>query len=301
MKEYLKKFIVYLEFEKRYSSHTLQSYNTDLLQFFNYINQFHPSLNVESINPIIIRSWMVNLLNSNEKNSTVNRKISSVRSFFKFLQKQSLVKSNPTTNLIRPKISKRLPKDIRSDKLLEFKQKFEEFISNEEDTFLNFRDYTMFCLLYATGMRRAELVALSWDDIDFHNKVITVFGKGKKVRKIPISSSLEEILNNYKSRVLNNSFSPEENKVIVLNNGRKTYPNFIYRTIKKYLNQISQSDGVGPHTLRHSFATHILNEGAELNAIKDLLGHSSLAATQVYTSSSIEKLKNIHKSFHPKS
>jgi integrase/recombinase XerC len=170
-----------------------------------------------------------------------------------------------------------------------------------EDSFDSIRDYTMFMTFYLCGIRRSELIDMTWAQIDLSLKQISVIGKGKKQRFIPIKAELIDLMHRYKNAIDNYQITNVEDRVFVLENGNNLYPNFVYRTIKNYLSEVSSQQGIGPHTLRHSFATHLLNEGAELNAIKGLLGHASLASTQVYTNNSIEKLKQIHKLAHPKS
>jgi integrase/recombinase XerC len=213
--------------------------------------------------------------------------------------KSGTIQQNPTTKIIRPKVPKRLPKDVAATKLLDIKDKLE--INLTEDNFDARRDYTMFMTFYLCGLRRSELIDMQWSQIDLAQRQISVIGKGKKQRFIPIDDQLIKLLSEYKIEVRQNEIVAENGSVFILKNGKKLYPNFVYRTIKKYLSEVTSQKGIGPHSLRHSFATHLLNEGAELNAIKGLLGHSSLASTQVYTHSSIEKLKHIHKLSHPKS
>lgn len=299
MDEVRKRFLNYIQYEKRLSSNTLIAYEQDLSQFYTFLETNFQHTDLLSVNSSMIRSWTISLIEKQDTATTVNRKISCLKSFYKFQLKSGLISQNPTSKIIRPKVPKRLPKDVSAHKLQDIKDKLE--INLSDDNFDARRDYTMFMTFYLCGLRRSELIDMQWGQIDLAQKQISVIGKGKKQRFIPIDARLIELFSEYKKEISNNEIAPEDNSVFVLANGNKLYPNFVYRTIKKYLSEVTSQKGIGPHSLRHSFATHLLNEGAELNAIKGLLGHSSLASTQVYTHSSIEKLKHIHKLSHPKS
>lgn len=299
MDEVRKRFLNYIQYEKRLSQNTLIAYESDLSQFSAFISDTFQHSDLLTVNSSMIRAWSISLIEEQDTSSTVNRKISCLKSFYKFQLKNEMIKSNPTAKIIRPKMPKRLPKDVSAGKIIEVKDQLELNIKNED--FNSVRDYTMFMTFYLCGIRRSELIEMTWSQIDFSLKQISIFGKGKKQRFIPIDSRWIELIDRYKAAILNQDIIIENDWVFVLENGKKLYPNFVYRVIKKYLTLVTSQKGIGPHTLRHSFATHLLNEGAELNAIKGLLGHSSLASTQVYTSSSIEKLKHIHKLSHPKS
>jgi integrase/recombinase XerC len=248
----------------------------------------------------MLRSWIVHLIDLQDSVSTINRKISCLKSFFKFCLKNNWVAVNPTAKLTRPKMPKRIPKQVEFTKLMDLKDFLQEQSSdNQYDTY---RDYSMFMTFYSCGLRRSELIELKWSDIDFTKKELKILGKGNKERFVPLHSEMAVILKRYQELLLQQSFEikTEPSLVYLTDSGEKMYPNFVYRKIKTYLNKVTTQTGLSPHSLRHSFATHLLNEGAELNAVKELLGHSSLAATQVYTSSSIERLKKIHEKFHPK-
>jgi integrase/recombinase XerC len=299
MDEVKKRFFNYLQYEKRMSSNTLIAYSSDLQQFSIFISDTFQTGDLLEVNSSMIRSWTISLIEQKDTATTVNRKISCLKSFYKFQLKNETIKSNPTSKIIRPKVPKRLPKDVSAPKLMDIKDKLE--LAVRDDSFDSLRDYTMFMTFYLCGIRRSELIDMTWAQIDVSLRQISVIGKGKKQRFIPIQAQLIDLFMQYKSSMDTFQISPFENRVFVLENGHKLYPNFVYRTIKNYLSEVSSQSGIGPHTLRHSFATHLLNEGAELNAIKGLLGHASLASTQVYTHSSIEKLKQIHKLAHPKS
>lgn len=299
MDDVRKRFLNYIQYEKRLSSNTLLAYEQDLNQFYSFIEANFQHTDLLTVNASMIRSWTISLIEKQDAATTVNRKISCLKSFYKFQLKNGTVALNPTSKIIRPKAPKRLPKDIAEHKLVDVKDKLE--INKADESFESHRDYAMFMTFYQCGIRRSELIEMQWDHIDFHKKEISVLGKGKKQRLVPLSKQMIQLLNEYKSAICSRDIIAENGSVFVLDNGKKLYPNFVYRTIKKYLGEVTAQKGIGPHSLRHSFATHLLNEGAELNAIKGLLGHSSLASTQVYTHNSIEKLKHIHKLSHPKS
>jgi integrase/recombinase XerC len=227
---------------------------------------------------------------------TINRKISSLRSFYKFLQREDLIGNSPMIYVKAPKIPKRLPVVITEQKM--------DILLDAQDVFSNdfqgIRDRVIIELLYGTGMRLSELVNLSDYDINVYEQQIKVLGKRNKERIIPISNSLTKLISDYQLQKLNQNFNNKSAALIVTNQGNKVYAKFIYRTVNLVLSFISTHDKKSPHILRHSFATSLLNRGADLNAIKELLGHSSLAATQVYTHNSVEKLKSIYKQAHPK-
>lgn len=299
MTDVIKQFFNYIQYEKRLSSHTVIAYQGDLNQFSEFLKHSFEEFNLLNVRSNHIRSWIIKLIEDKDASSTVNRKISCLKSFYKFLLRNELIPLNPTSKVIRPKMPQRLPKDVQQGKLMNVKDLLE--LNTSENSFSAARDYAMFMMFYLCGIRRNELIELTWDRIDFSQKQVSVFGKGKKQRFIPLKIEMVDILVAYQKVQREDIEEVEGNLVFVLDNGKKLYPNFVYRTIRNYLAVVTTQKGIGPHSLRHSFATHLLNEGAELNAIKELLGHSSLASTQVYTHNSIEKLKQIHKFSHPKS
>jgi len=290
-------FIAYLEFEKRFSVHSIKSYQVDLDQFEAYLHiSFDEVLEKSTLD--MIRSWVVTLKEKGLKMKTIHRKISSLKSFFKYLLKNEIIEANPTSLLQLPKTEKRLPEFLKENETEQLF--FEELGSDnvEELTFEESRDDLMLQLLYQTGVRLSELINIK--DVDYTNETIKVLGKRNKERLIPISEGLKmSILNYQKLRYL--EFGRETEYLLVKNDGLKCYEKFVYRKVNYYLSRVTKMKKRSPHTLRHSFATHLLNNGANLSSIKDLLGHSSLAATQVYTHNSIEKMKLIYKSAHPRS
>jgi len=293
----VKRFLSHLQYEKRYSSNTLVAYETDLSQFFGYLQKEYQTQDVKSITHFFIRSWIVALIEAKISPRSVNRKITALKSFFRFLLREKILDQNPMVKVQSPKTGKKLPVFIdekRMDALFS-EIKFEEDYSGQ-------RNRTIMELFYGTGMRLSELVNLKLSDINFSNQTIKVLGKRNKERISPVSISLTASLKNYMS--IRASFVLEKNSteaaLFLDDRCNKIYTKFVYRLVKKYLGMVTTGDKKNPHVLRHTFATHLLNNGAEINAVKELLGHSSLAATQVYTHNTIEKLKNIYKQAHPK-
>lgn len=291
---FIERFIRYLQFEKRFSPNTVIAYKKDLYQFSEFINSIEPDLLLISHQQV--RTWIVSLMDNGIEPKSINRKISSLRSFYKFLQREGLINSSPMLHVKAPKIPKRLPVVIteqKMDSLLDADNVF-------SDDFEGYRNRLILELLYGTGMRLSELVSLSNEDVNIYENQIKVLGKRNKERIIPISKDLANLIANYQVLKSNQDFNIKSSSLIVTNDGKAVYPKFIYRVVNSILSFISTQDKKSPHILRHSFATTLLNRGADLNAIKELLGHSSLAATQVYTHNSVEKLKSIYKQAHPK-
>ena len=291
---FIERFIRYLQFEKRFSPNTVTAYKNDLDQFSQFLVSFQTEL--LNVTHQHVRTWIVSLMDDGIEARTINRKISSLRSFYKFLQREDLIGNSPMIYVRAPKIPKRLPIVITEQKMDIFLDAQDVF-SND---FQGIRDRLIVELLYGTGMRLSELVNLSDHDINRYEQQIKVLGKRNKERIIPISKSLTKLIGDYQLQKLNQNFDTKSSALIVTNQGNKVYAKFIYRTVNLVLSFISTHDKKSPHILRHSFATSLLNRGADLNAIKELLGHSSLAATQVYTHNSVEKLKSIYKQAHPK-
>ncbi|MEO6136580.1 MAG: tyrosine-type recombinase/integrase [Ginsengibacter sp.] len=292
----IQNFLNYLTFQKRYSHHTIISYRTDLTSFFDFLFIEYQTNRLDEISAPIARSWLASLKSKKESSRTINRKISSLRSFFKYQLKKEEVAVNPFAAISSLKISKRLPvfieeKDIR--KLFE-EGKFPE-------TWEGKLHFLIFALLYQTGIRLSELIGLQENHIDKSSSVIKVLGKGNKERLLPVGNELLSYIDNYISEK-RKLFSEASNVFLLVNEkGKPLYPKYVYNAVRKGLSDVSTIERKSPHVMRHSFATHLTNHGAQINAIKDLLGHTSLAATQIYTHNSIEKLKEVHKQAHPKS
>ncbi len=285
-------FLAYIKFEKRFSPHTVQSYDNDLKQFALFIESMSKSFDKVSLRDV--RLWVASL---NELNaaSTVNRKLSTVKSYYKYLLKNGKVEKNPAKDIGALKTPKRTPQFVNEKELIAL---FDSL--PVADDFKSSRDLLIFDLFYATGMRKSELIALKESDFDEMSKSVKVIGKGKKERKIPIDKLVFSKIKTY-IEFRNNELPDQPFKTLLVNDsGGKLAPKSVYNIIKQFLDNCWSTEKKSPHILRHSFATHLLNKGADLNAIKELLGHSSLAATQVYTHNSIERLKEVHKQAHPK-
>ena len=288
-------FIDYLRFEKHYSQHTVRSYDNDIGQFFSFINMHKGSDKMSDINSTDVRSWMIFMLDKGYSAVTVHRKISSLRTFFRFNMRAGIIKVNPVENIVLPKRQKRLPvfvEEASLDKLLDH-YSFGEGYSGV-------RDRTIIEMLYTTGMRKAELIGLRIDDVDAGNRTVRVLGKRNKERIIPLISSFCDNLTQYID--IRNEHFPDitESWLFLTEKGNKLYDKFVYNTVKRYLDMVTTIEKRSPHVLRHTFATHMLNHGADLNSVKEILGHANLSATQVYTHNTFEKLKKVYKQAHPR-
>ena len=292
---YIHTFLDYLKYQKRYSRHTVISYENDLNSFSAFTLAQFGMGELNEIKPAFIRTWLASLKESGISSKTINRKISALKSFFKFNLKQGLISQSPMDTIISPKASKKLPQFVDKEDIntlfthVEFA---EDWNGRTEKLILQ--------ILYNTGIRKSELISLQQRHIDVVNNAIKVLGKGSKERIIPVSKEFTDILQKYISDKMLNPVISKTDLLIVNEKGNKLDPKYVYNVAKKYLSLVTTIEKKGPHIFRHSFATHLTNNGADLNAVKELLGHSSLAATQVYTHNSIEKLKNIYTSAHPK-
>ncbi|MBK9732307.1 MAG: tyrosine-type recombinase/integrase [Chitinophagaceae bacterium] len=291
----LRSFLQYLQYEKRYSKLTIVAYENDLMQFSLFLKRNYELENILSAQHVFIRSWLVSLMESGTGPRSINRKLSALKTFFKFNLKNGAIDHNPMTKVIAPKIPKRLPVFINSKQTDLLWQHFDF-----GEDFPGLRNRIIFELFYATGMRRAELLQLTDQSVDFFNLTIKVLGKGNKERIIPFNPQLKEPVREYisiRNKTFNSAVFPS---LIVSDSGLPMNPRKIYSIVHDVLRQVTTVDKKSPHVLRHTFATQLLNNGAEINAIKELLGHSSLAATQVYTHNTIDKLKDIYRKAHPK-
>lgn len=298
----LERFIQYLRYEKRFSPHTVSAYHKDLNQFSIFLCDFEADF--LSASPSLMRGWMIQLMDDSLTSKSVNRKVSCLKSFYKFLKKEGEIQHDYSTALKAPKIVKRLPlvlEDASVEKLLNNELVVEPSGENVfSDDFAGLRDKLIIEILYGTGIRLAELVNLKESDIDMYDKTIRVLGKRNKQRIVPLNLTLHNLIKEYVCLKKSAIFDNISDNLIVVDNGKSVYPKFVYRIVKKYLSYITTQSKRSPHVLRHSFATSLLNRGADLNAIKELLGHSSLAATQIYTQNSVERLKSVYKQAHPK-
>ena len=290
-------FIEHLKYEKRSSAHTVAAYESDLHQFAEYMEGKLEIKELETVGATEIRTWILTLLEDGHLTPrSVNRKLSALRDFYRFELKAGHVKHNPMEGIQGPKFRNRLPE------YLEIKD-MERLFSPEmfEDSFEGWRDQTILELFYATGMRLSELLNIKRLDLDFYENSVKVLGKRNKERIIPFGKRMRELLTKYLEYYVKNIAPENENfYIFVAANGRQLYPKAVYRIVRKYLDMVTTIDKRSPHVIRHTFATHMLNRGADLNAIKEILGHSSLAATQVYTHNSMEQLKSIYKQAHPR-
>lgn len=288
-------FLRYLAYERRYSAHTLTAYQADLAQFELYLQTTFSLQDTATATHLNIRSWVLSLVEGGMSARSVNRKLASLRSYYKFLLKREAIQQDPTLKVRAPKVQKGLPhfvQEAEMDRLLDG--------IPFPDTFDGWRDRLVLELLYGTGIRLSELLKLRIQNVDLHEGVIKVLGKRNKERVIPMARPLQELVRKYLGSRLQ-AFAGEENAYLLLTDkGEQAYPMFVYRLVRKYLGTFTTSEKQSPHVLRHTFATHLLNRGADLNAVKDLLGHSSLAATQVYTHNSMEKLRKVFEQAHPK-
>lgn len=292
---HLQSFIDYLKFEKRYSVNTIVSYETDLAAFFTYLHHTFGSLGLHEINHSFIRSWLASLKENELSSRSINRKISSIRSFFKYHLKRGAITVLPTSNLVSPKISRRLPVFIKEDETSHLLKSLHT--STESWKSLNAK--MLIVLFYATGMRLSELINLKEKQLDASRLQVRVLGKGNKERLIPVSKEVFEDIQAYQA-LKKKEFAIQDENLLVTEKGKKMYAKYAYLLVNEALKGAGTLDKKSPHVLRHTFATHLMNNGADLNAVKELLGHASLAATQVYTHNTIDKLKDVYKKAHPK-
>ena len=284
------KFINYLSSEKRFSVHTITSYSNDINQFFLFLSEeYKITSELSEVNFQIVRSWIASLLEQGVTPRSVNRKISTLKTFFKFLIREGVIQESPMLKVVAPKSKKRLPLFVEEDQI-------ESLLNGVEfdDGFIGERDKLIIELFYVTGIRLSELINIKISDINFDNNLVKVLGKRNKERLIPLSTrivkELQFFIEKYKI----------DNYLFTNLGGTKVYTKLVYRIVNKYIGKISSINKKSPHILRHTFATHMLNHGADINAIKELLGHANLSATQVYTHNTIEKLKSVYKQAHPR-
>ncbi|NDV95382.1 tyrosine recombinase XerC [Dysgonomonas sp. 521] len=288
------KYIKYLRYEKNYSLHTEISYSEDLRQFTNFLAEHFPDVDIKSVDNDIVRMWIVSLMENEISARSVNRKLSALKSFYKYLLRIGEMQVNPVRKINGPKIKKPIPafvNDSDMDKVLDE--------DDYGDTFEPLRDRIMIELFYVTGIRRAELIGLRDADVDFSAETIQVTGKRNKQRLIPFSDNMKQDLGKYIS-MRNKEVGNQSGYLFVKNDGEPLYPMLVHRIVTARLGQVPTLSKTSPHVLRHSFATGMLNNGADINAVKELLGHSSLAATEIYTHTSFEELKKIYNKAHPR-
>lgn len=288
-----KSFLHYIQYEKRFSPHTLTAYRKDLEQFLEYLEQVCGLRSVEEVTHMHIRGWLVHLISQGRSPRTANRKLSTLKAYFRFLVRRHQLPADPTAKVSAPRAGKRLPGSIRKSEITRLfsLELFDEGYEGQ-------RDRMLLELLYSTGMRRSEAIGLRVEDFDPGRLLILVRGKGGKERLIPVSRQLAAQLEAYLQQ--RGREFPEGGPLFLTGKGAPLYPRLVYRIVHKYLSMVASNEKRGPHALRHSFATHLSENGASLNAIKELLGHASLASTQVYTHNSIEQLRQVYLQAHPK-
>ena len=286
-------FIQYISLEKHYSNHTVTAYENDLNTFSRFLIEQFEITNMADVNRDMVRSWIIKLIEEGNANLTINRKLSTLKSFYNFLIKSGTVKTNPVKNINSLKIPSSLPHFLT-------KEKMNRYYDSKADIsdFNTLRDFLVVDLLYTSGMRLSELINLKIDDINLNENTLKVTGKRNKERIIPFSNREKEYIIRYEE-MKRTTFAAENPFLVVTNKGKKAYPKFIYRLVENNLSGLTSSKR-SPHILRHTFATHMLNEGADLNTIKEILGHANLSATQVYTHNTIEQLKSIYNQAHPR-
>ena len=291
----IEKFLDYLQLEKNYSSNTLSAYKRDLIQYNNFIIENNGNLKIENADYKIIRSWIVSMVNSNISNRSINRKVSSLKSFYKFLIKTDTIKSSPLKAHSPLKQSKKIQVPFSQEEINSLLDG--DFFTNDYKGVLQ---KSIIAFFYFTGVRRIELITIKELDISLESSTIKVMGKRSKERIIPILPKLKKLLISYgevKSKFIGNTTSKY---LFISKNGKQLSEKFVYRTVNEYFKLVSPKIKKAPHVLRHSFATHLINEGADINSVKELLGHSSLSATQVYSHTSMERIKEVFKNSHPR-
>lgn len=289
-------FLKYLRLEKRFSPHTVISYQTDLRQFSQFLQATYSEKDPAQATYAMIRSWVVQLVESEQNPSTVNRKIACLRSYYKFLLRREVIELDPMTKIRILKTKKKIPHFVKEDDMVNLLDNQSDF----GDDHSGLRDQLVLELLYGTGMRLSELINLKESQINLRDRTLKVLGKRNKERVIPFLPSLVSMIEAYRNARSKEVENKGHDYLLVTDDGGPLYPMMVYRTVKKYLHKFTSVDKRSPHVLRHTYATHLMNKGAEINAVKDLLGHTSLAATQVYTHNTMDKLKKTFDQAHPK-
>lgn len=292
----IESFLSYLEFERRFSKHTVLAYATDLGQFMTYLSETYEADHAIDASHLMIRSWIVSIMEAGLTARTVNRKISTLKSYYRYARKMGVIEVDPMQKIISPKMSSRLPVFVQE---AEMERLFADF--HFESGYPGERDELLLSLLYETGMRLSELIHLKYRDVDFSRGGLKVLGKRNKERFMPLSNRIMEDIQQHNRLKSVLSIGQELPFLLLTDKGQKMYPRFVYGKVNFYLSQVTSITKKSPHILRHTFATHMLNNGADLNVIKEMLGHANLSATQVYTHNTIEKLKDVYKSSHPRS
>lgn len=291
--DYVQKFIRYLKFEKRYSVHTQKAYEADVIQFKDFLETEYETF-VDEASDVMIRSWIISRIESSSSKRSLNRKLSSLRQFYKYLLRNGFIESNPMLRILSMKIDKKIPSFISEKEMRVLLEGLEY-----SDDYEGLRDKAVLQMFYHTGIRLSELIDLKVEDIDFSQKHVKVFGKRSKERIIPLlHEHLSDLISYLKERKA--LFGTTKGPLFLTISGNVLYPKLVYRFVNSYLSRVTSVSQRSPHVLRHAFATHMLNDGADLNAVKEVLGHVSLSSTQIYTHSSVEQLKKVYKQAHPR-
>ena len=291
----IEKFLDYLQFEKNYSSNTLNAYKRDLIQYNKFVAEYNDKLKIEEVNYKIIRSWIVTMVNNNISNRSINRKVSSLKSFYNFLIKTETINSSPLKAHTPLKQSKKIQVPFSQDEINSLLDS--NFFTNDYRGILQ---KTIIAFFYFTGVRRIELITLKESDINIESSTVKIMGKRSKERIIPILPKLKKLIINYKEIKSKFHSKTLSDYLFISKNGNQLSEKFVYRTVNEYFKLVSPKLKKAPHVLRHSFATHLINEGADINSVKELLGHSSLSSTQVYSHTSMERIKEVFKNSHPR-
>ncbi len=287
-------FIEYISYEKNYSSNTITAYKKDLETFQLFCKNNFEENEIENVPYSYIRSWIVELVEANISNRSINRKVSTLKSYYNYLLKSKQITQNPLRKHQSLKVSKKINVPFSEKEINEAIQNFGKI-----ENFESIRDRLIIELLYSTGMRRAELIGLKNSSVDLSQRIVKVLGKRNKERQIPLLDSVIKTINNYQKQ--KNTMNANVDSFFITKKGEKLYPTLVYRIINEYFSKVSLKSKKSPHVIRHSFATHLLNEGADLNSVKELLGHSSLASTQIYTHNNLKELKKMYNHAHPRS
>jgi len=291
----IEKFLDYLQFEKNYSSNTLNAYKRDLTQYNKFVVDYNDKIKIEKVNYKIIRSWIVKMVNNNISNRSINRKVSSLKSFYNFLIKTETINSSPLIAHTPLKQSKKIQVPFSQDEINSLLDS--DFFTNDYRGILR---KTIISFFYFTGVRRIELITLKESDVNIESSTVKILGKRSKERIIPILPKLKKAIIFYNEIKFKFHNQTSSDYFFISKNGKQLSEKFVYRTVNEYFKLVSPKIKKAPHVLRHSFATHLINEGADINSVKELLGHSSLSATQVYSHTSMERIKEVFKNSHPR-